>query len=59
MYLSRYAAEVQIVIRRESLLDTMSQYLIDQIETTPNITGYDPGPSSNASRATAVSNASC
>jgi thioredoxin reductase (NADPH) len=38
MYLSRYAAEVQIVIRRESLLDTMSRYLIDQIETTPNIT---------------------
>jgi thioredoxin reductase (NADPH) len=38
MYLSRYAAEVQIVIRRESLLDTMSRYLIDQIEKTPNIT---------------------
>jgi thioredoxin reductase (NADPH) len=37
MYLSRYATEVQIVIRRESLIATMSQYLIDQIEKTPNI----------------------
>ena len=37
MYLSRYADEVQIVIRRESLRDTMSQYLIEQIEKTPNI----------------------
>jgi thioredoxin reductase (NADPH) len=37
MYLSRYANEVQIVIRRDSLRDTMSQYLIEQIEKTPNI----------------------
>jgi thioredoxin reductase (NADPH) len=37
MYLSRYATDVQIVIRRESLRDTMSQYLIEQIEKTPNI----------------------
>lgn len=37
MYLSRYAADVQIVVRRESLHDTMSQYLIEQIDTTPNI----------------------
>ncbi len=37
MYLARYAKEVQIVVRRESLRDTMSQYLIDQIEKTPNI----------------------
>ena len=37
MYLSRYAAEVQIVIRRASLGDTMSRYLIDQIEATPAI----------------------
>jgi thioredoxin reductase (NADPH) len=37
MYLSRYAKEVQIVVRRPSLRDTMSQYLIDQIEKTPNI----------------------
>jgi thioredoxin reductase (NADPH) len=37
MYLARYAAEVQIVIRRDDLRDTMSQYLIDQIAKTPNI----------------------
>ena len=37
MHLSRYAKEVQIVIRRESLHETMSQYLIDQIGKTPNI----------------------
>ena len=29
--------DVQIVVRRDSLRDTMSQYLIDQIEKTPNI----------------------
>ncbi|HET9794778.1 MAG TPA: FAD-dependent oxidoreductase [Thermoanaerobaculia bacterium] len=37
MHLSRYAKEVQIVVRRESLRETMSQYLIDQIGKTPNI----------------------
>jgi thioredoxin reductase (NADPH) len=37
MYLSRYAAEVQIVVRRDHLRATMSQYLIEQIEKTPNI----------------------
>lgn len=37
MYLARYAKEVQIVVRRDSLRETMSQYLIDQIEKTPNI----------------------
>jgi thioredoxin reductase (NADPH) len=37
MHLSRYAKEVQIVIRRESLDATMSRYLIDQIAATPNI----------------------
>ena len=37
MYLARYAKDVQIVVRRDSLRDTMSQYLIDQIEKTPNI----------------------
>jgi thioredoxin reductase (NADPH) len=37
MHLARYKADVQIVIRRESLRDTMSQYLIDQIGKTPNI----------------------
>ncbi|GAB2559169.1 NAD(P)/FAD-dependent oxidoreductase [Spirosoma areae] len=38
MYLSRTAAEVFICIRRASLTETMSQYLIDQIDRTPNIT---------------------
>ena len=37
MHLARYAKDVQIVVRREGLRDTMSQYLIDQIEKTPNI----------------------
>ena len=37
MYLARYAKDVQIVVRRDSLTDTMSQYLIEQIEKTPNI----------------------
>ncbi len=37
MYLARYAADVQIVVRREDLRRTMSQYLIDQIGQTPNI----------------------
>ncbi|HET7224805.1 MAG TPA: FAD-dependent oxidoreductase [Candidatus Eisenbacteria bacterium] len=37
MYLARYASEVQIVVRREDLRDTMSQYLIEQIGRTPNI----------------------
>ncbi len=37
MYLARYAADVQIVVRRDALLETMSTYLIEQIEKTPNI----------------------
>ena len=37
IYLSRYATEVHIVVRRSDLRDTMSQYLIEQIEKTPNI----------------------
>ncbi|GAB3314866.1 FAD-dependent oxidoreductase [Larkinella ripae] len=37
MYLSRTASEVYILIRRPDLTATMSQYLIDQIENTPNI----------------------
>ncbi len=37
MYLARHAKEVQIVIRRDGLRGSMSQYLIDQIEKTPNI----------------------
>ena len=37
MHLARYATEVQIIVRRESLRQTMSTYLIEQIEVTPNI----------------------
>jgi len=37
MYLARYAKEVEIVVRREDLRETMSRYLIEQIEKTPNI----------------------
>ena len=37
MHLSRYAKEVHIVVRRESLEATMSRYLIDQITKTSNI----------------------
>ena len=37
MYLSRYAKDVQIVVPSDSLRDTMSQYLIDQIAKTPNV----------------------
>jgi len=37
MYLSKYARSVTMLVRRESLADSMSQYLIDQIHATPNI----------------------
>lgn len=37
MYLSNFARNVYIVVRREDLSSTMSQYLIDQINETPNI----------------------
>src|SRR5262249_27416710 len=37
MHLARYAKEVQIVVRRADLRETMSQYLVDQIAKTPNI----------------------
>jgi thioredoxin reductase (NADPH) len=37
IFLSRFAAEVTILIRGASLKATMSRYLIDQIEATPNI----------------------
>ncbi len=37
LYLARYAAEVQIVVRRDGLRDTMSQYLIEQLEKTSNV----------------------
>ncbi len=37
MYLSKFAKNVYIVIRRDDLSSSMSQYLIDQIDQTPNI----------------------
>jgi len=37
MMLSRYAGEVTIIVRGDSLEKGMSQYLIDQIRATPNI----------------------
>ena len=37
MYLAQFAANVYIVIRKADLSSTMSQYLIDQINGTPNI----------------------
>jgi thioredoxin reductase (NADPH) len=37
MYLSRFAKNVSILIRRDSLASTMSAYLIEQIEQTENI----------------------
>ncbi len=38
MYLSRMSSDVYICVRKPDLSSTMSQYLIDQIEATPNIT---------------------
>jgi thioredoxin reductase (NADPH) len=37
MHLARYAKEVEIIVRRDSLRETMSQYLIEQIEKAENI----------------------
>jgi thioredoxin reductase (NADPH) len=37
MYLSKFAAQVSIVIRKDDLAATMSSYLIEQIDDTPNI----------------------
>ncbi|MGD8576547.1 MAG: FAD-dependent oxidoreductase [Thiohalophilus sp.] len=37
MYLSRFAREVTILFRGDSLTKSMSQYLIDQIDSTDNI----------------------
>ncbi|WP_158798225.1 response regulator [Pedobacter sp. L105] len=37
MYLSKFAKNVGIIIRKDDLSSTMSSYLIDQINHTPNI----------------------
>ena len=38
MHFSKYARQVTMLVRGDSLTKSMSQYLIDQIEATPNIT---------------------
>ncbi len=38
LFFSRYAKTVTIMIRRDSFAQTMSSYLINRIEATPNIT---------------------
>ena len=38
MYFSRYAQKITMLVRSDSLAKSMSQYLIDQIAETPNIT---------------------
>ncbi|MUG91653.1 response regulator [Scytonema sp. UIC 10036] len=38
MYFSRYANQVTMLVRADSLTKSMSQYLIEQIAETPNIT---------------------
>lgn len=40
MFFSRYACEVVMLVRGESLAATMSQYLIDEIKQTPKIKVY-------------------
>lgn len=37
MYFSKYARQVTMLVRGESLVKSMSQYLIEQIQETPNI----------------------
>jgi len=37
MYLSKFAKNVYILVRKENLVSTMSTYLIDQLATRPNI----------------------
>jgi thioredoxin reductase (NADPH) len=37
MHFSRYASKVHMLVRGDSLTRSMSKYLIDQIEATPNI----------------------
>jgi thioredoxin reductase (NADPH) len=37
VYLSRFASEVNVVVRRNGLGETMSHYLVDQLAAIPNI----------------------
>ncbi|GAA5025309.1 fused response regulator/thioredoxin-disulfide reductase [Marivirga lumbricoides] len=43
MYLSQYASEVVILIRKKGLEESMSSYLIEQINNTPNIKLWTEG----------------
>jgi len=56
MYLSKFARNVYIVVRRENLVETMSAYLIDQIAGTSNITLV---PNSEIAEATGEERLSC
>ena len=38
LYFATYARHVTVLVRGSSLGDSMSQYLVDQVEATPNIT---------------------
>ena len=38
VYLSRFAKSVTLLVRGESLTETMSQYLIEQMDALPNVT---------------------
>jgi thioredoxin reductase (NADPH) len=37
LHLAEYAARVTVLVRGESLADSMSAYLIDELEATPNV----------------------
>ena len=37
VYLSRFASEVHLLVRRDSLADTMSDYLVKQLKDLPNV----------------------
>src|SRR5436309_12360249 len=53
VYLSRFASEVHLIIRRIDLTETMSHYLIEQIAQLPNVRVRSSMPS-NVSKETAV-----
>jgi thioredoxin reductase (NADPH) len=37
VFLSQHVAQVNLLVRRDGLSETMSRYLVDQVERTPNI----------------------
>ncbi|MFL5613414.1 MAG: FAD-dependent oxidoreductase [Gemmatimonadaceae bacterium] len=38
LYFAQYARHVTVLVRGKALADSMSQYLVDQVEGTPNVT---------------------